>query len=177
MKLGLRRGTVAVEPHDRQWEVAAQQTIAQLREILGDTAVDIQHIGSTSVRNICAKPIIDIAVGVRDFRDILELNAVLEDNCFIFRGQDVPDQYLYVCGDEDSRTHHIHTVIYDSEPWNNYINLRDYLNCHKAEAQAYSQLKEKLARLYPDDRNTYTELKSGLIAKILAKAHDWRCKS
>ncbi len=78
MKLGLRRVAVAVEPHDRQWEVAAQQTIAQLREILGDTAVDIQHIGSTSVRNICAKPIIDIAVGVRYFSDILEKNEILE---------------------------------------------------------------------------------------------------
>lgn len=177
MKLGLRRGTVAVEPHDRQWEVAAQQTISKLREILGDTAVDIQHIGSTSIKDICAKPIIDIAVGVRDFSDILEKNEILEKNGFIFRGQDVPDQYLYVCGDEDSRTHHIHTVIYDSEAWNNYINMRDYLNCHNEEAQAYSKLKEKLARQYPDDRNTYTELKSGLIAKILAKAHDWRCKS
>ena len=177
MKLGLRRGTVAVEPHDRQWEVAAQQTISKLREILGDTAVDIQHIGSTSIKNICAKPIIDIVVGVRDFRDILELNAVLEDNGFIFRGQDVPDQYLYVCGDENTRTHHIHTVIYNSEAWNNYINMRDYLNCHNEEAQAYSKLKEKLARQYPDDRNRYTELKSGLIAEILKKAHDWRCKS
>lgn len=116
-------------------------------------------------------------MGVRDFRDILELNAVLEDNGFIFRGQDVPDQYLYVCGDENTRTHHIHTVIYDSEAWNNYINMRDYLNCHNEEAQAYSKLKEKLARQYPDDRNTYTELKSGLIAEILKRAHDWRCKS
>lgn len=174
MKLGLRRGTVAVEPHDRQWEVNAQQTIAQLREILGDTAVDIQHIGSTSIKDICAKPIIDIVVGVRDFNDILGLNGVLEDYGFIFRGQDVPAQYLYVCGDEDSRTHHIHTVIYDSEAWNNYINMRDYLNCHKAEAQAYSKLKEKLARQYPDDRNRYTELKSGLIAEILKKANNWR---
>ena len=129
MKLGLRRGTVAVQPHDPEWEVTAQQTIAQLREILGDAAVDIQHIGSTSIKNICAKPIIDIVVGVRDFRDILGLNGVLEDNGFIFRGHDVPDQYLYVCGDEDSRTHHIHTVIYDSEAWNNYINMRDYKQC------------------------------------------------
>ena len=176
MKLGLHRGTVAVEPHNSEWEVTAQQTISKLREILGNTAVDIQHIGSTSVRNICAKPIIDIAVGVRDFRDILGLNAVLEDNGFIFRGQDVPDQYLYVCGDKDSRTHHIHTVIYGSKTWNNYINMRDYLNCHKAEAQAYSKLKEKLARLYPDDRNRYTELKSGLIAEILKKANNWRYK-
>ena len=176
MKLGLRRGTVAVEPHNSEWEVTAQQTIAKLRKILGDTAVDIQHIGSTSVRNICAKPIIDIAVGVRDFSDILEKNEILEKNGFIFRGQDVHDQYLYVCGDEDSRTHHIHTVIYNSEAWNNYINMRDYLNCHNEEAQAYSKLKEKLARQYPDDRNRYTELKSGLIAEILKKANNWRYK-
>lgn len=176
MKLGLRRGTVAVEPHNSEWEVTAQQTIAKLRKILGDTAVDIQHIGSTSIKNICAKPIIDIVVGVRDFNDILELNAVLEDNGFIFRGQDVPDQYLYVCGGTDTRTHHIHAVIYCSEAWNNYINMRDYLNCHKAEAQAYSELKEKLARQYPDDRNRYTELKSGLIAEILKKAQKWRAK-
>ncbi|MGN0617354.1 GrpB family protein [Ruminococcus flavefaciens] len=176
MKLGLRRGTVAVEPHDRQWEVTAQQTIAKLREILGDTAVDIQHIGSTSIKDICAKPIIDIVVGVRDFRDILEKNEILEKNGFIFRGHDVPDQYLYVCGDESTRTHHIHTVIYNSEAWNNYINMRDYLNCHNEEAQAYSELKEKVARQYPDDRNRYTELKSGLIAEILKKANNWRYK-
>ena len=50
MKLGLRRGTVAVEPHNSEWEVTAQQTIAQLREILGDTAVDIQHIGKLLLR-------------------------------------------------------------------------------------------------------------------------------
>ena len=54
--------------------------------------------------------------------------------------------------------------------------MRDYLNCHNEEAQAYSKLKEKLARQYPDDRNTYTELKSGLIAEILKKANNWRYK-
>ena len=176
MKLGLRRGTVAVEPHNSQWEAAAQQTIAKLRVILGTAAVDIQHIGSTAIQSICAKPIIDIVVGVHSFNDILGMNDILTENGFIFRGQDVPDQYLYVCGDDNTRTHHIHAVIYDSEPWNNYINMRDYLNCHKAEAQAYSKLKEKLARQYPDDRNRYTELKSGLIAEILKKANNWRYK-
>ena len=54
--------------------------------------------------------------------------------------------------------------------------MRDYLNCHNEEAQAYSKLKEKLARQYPDDRNRYTELKSGLIAEILAKVQKWRAK-
>ena len=176
MELGLRRGTVVVEPHNTEWEVIAQQTIAMLRDILGNTIVDVQHIGSTSIKNICAKPIIDIVVGVRTYSDILEQNDILEKNGFIFRGQDVPEQYLYVCGDENTRTHHIHAVIYGSEPWNNYINMRDYLNCHKADAQAYSELKENLAEQYTDDRNAYTELKSGLIAEILEKARKWRYK-
>ncbi|MBP5580855.1 MAG: GrpB family protein, partial [Ruminococcus sp.] len=92
MKLGLRRGTVAVEPHNSEWEAAAQQTIAKLRVILGTAAVDIQHIGSTSIKGISAKPIIDIVVGAADFDDILGMNNVLEKNGFIFRGQDVPDQ-------------------------------------------------------------------------------------
>ncbi|WP_024860608.1 GrpB family protein [Ruminococcus flavefaciens] len=174
MELGLRRGTVAVEPHNAEWETAAQQTIAQLRSILGSIVMDAQHIGSTSIKGICAKPIIDIVVGAADFNDILGMNDVLEKNGFIFRGQDVPEQYLYVCGDADTRTHHIHAVIYGSEVWNNYINMRDYLNCHRDDAQAYSQLKEKLAEQYPDDRNKYTEMKSAFISDILAKARQWR---
>lgn len=177
MKLGLRRGTVAVEPHNAEWETTAQQTIEKLRSILGSIVIDAQHIGSTSIKGICAKPIIDIAVGVADFRDILAMNEELEKNGFMFRGQDVPEQYLYVCGDRDTRTHHIHAVIHDSEAWNNYINMRDYLNCHRAEAQVYSELKEKLAEQYPDDRNKYTEMKSAFISDILAKAHDWRNSS
>lgn len=174
MKLGLKRGKVAVEPHSTEWEVSAQQTIAGLREILGGVIADAQHIGSTSIKGICAKPIIDIVVGVHNFSDILGMNEILAENGFIFRGQDIPDQYLYVCGTADTRTHHIHTVIHNSEAWNNYINMRDYLNCHNEDAQAYSQLKEKLAEQYPDDRNKYTEMKSTFISEILTKAREWR---
>ena len=174
MELGLRRGTVAVEPHDPEWEVSARQTIELLKDILGDTSTDIQHIGSTAVKSICAKPIIDIAVGVAVLDDILEYNSILEENGFIFRGHDLPGQYLYVCGGSDFRTHHIHIVVHDSKEWNNYVNMRDYLNSHEADAAAYSVLKESLAEQYPDDRETYTAMKSDLINDILRKAEAWR---
>ena len=174
MGIGLRRGTVAVRQHDREWEISAEKTIGQLKKILGDTAADIQHIGSTAIRSICAKPIIDIVVGVSDPDDILSYNGVLEDNGFIFRGQDHPGQYLYVCGKDDIRTHHIHAVIYNSGIWNDYVDMRDYLNCHKEEAENYSKLKESLARQYPEDRETYTAGKSEMIGEILKKARDWR---
>lgn len=174
MSLGLRRGTVLVEPHNTKWEVNAAETISKLHSILQDVLVDAQHIGSTAIKGICAKPIIDIAVGVSDFDELMSKNSILEENGFIFRGQDHPQQYLYICGECDIRTHHIHAVIYDSEEWNNYVNMRDYLNCHLEDAKAYSKLKELLAKKYPEDRETYTVSKSELIGEIIDKAHCWR---
>ncbi|MBO4769733.1 MAG: GrpB family protein [Clostridia bacterium] len=174
MKLGLCRGKVAVEPHDHEWETTAQQTITTLKKLLDALITDAQHVGSTSVKGICAKPIIDIAVGVSDFRVIPEMIRCLEGNGFIYRGQDHPEQYLFVCGDIDERTHHIHVVIYGSDEWNGYLNMRDYLNSHGEDAATYSALKESLAKRYPDDRETYTAMKSEMISEILAKAADWR---
>lgn len=64
MSLGLRRGTVLVEPHNAEWDVIAVETIAELHRILQDVLVDAQHIGSAAIKDICAKPIIDIVAGV-----------------------------------------------------------------------------------------------------------------
>lgn len=174
MEIGLKRGTVKVCPHDTRWEEDAKDTIERLGKILQTAAVDIEHVGSTAIRTICAKPIIDIAVGVKDPGDILKFNDQLLAEGFIFRGEDIPGQYLYVLGDEDSRTHHIHVVKYDSVEWNNYINMRDYLNSHEEDARRYSELKERLALQFPSDRNKYTEMKSELISEILNKARIWR---
>ena len=174
MGLGLRRGTVSVETHRYEWETIASETIDRLRDILPDVLIDAQHIGSTAVRDICAKPIIDIVLGVSGFDALLSKNSILENNGFIFRGSDHPGQFLYVCGEGDFRTHHIHAVIHGSEAWNDYVDMRDYLNCHKEDAKAYSELKELLARQFPEDRETYTDMKSGLIGDILSKARSWR---
>ena len=174
MKLGLCRGKVTVEPHDFEWEITAQQTITTLKKVLGTLIIDAQHIGSTSIKGICAKPIIDIAIGVSDFRVMPEMIQRLEGNDFIYRGQDHPEQYLFVCGNNDVRTHHIHVVIYGSDEWNDYVNMRDYLNSHSEDAAKYSALKESLAKQYSDDRGTYTAMKNDMIKEILAKAIDWR---
>ena len=174
MSLGLFRGKVTLEPHSTEWETTAQQTIAELREILKGTVTDAQHIGSTSIKTICAKPIIDLVVGVSDFEKIFAKNDILEANGFFFRGQDHPEQYLYICGEGNFITHHIHVVRYGSDTWHNYIHMRDYLNSHSEDAQAYAELKQKLAQQYPDDRNTYTNMKSEFISDILSKAQKWR---
>lgn len=169
-ELGLARGTVSVVPHNDEWEVAGRKTIAKLKELLGDTAVDIQHVGSTSIKGIYAKPIIDIVIGVNDFADILAKNALLEENGFIYRGQDLPGQHLYICGEGEIRTHHIHVVIYQDTNWNNYLTMRNYLNSHPEDANRYSDLKRSLSEKYADDRNAYTAMKEDFIDSILYKA-------
>ncbi|MBQ3223074.1 MAG: GrpB family protein [Clostridia bacterium] len=174
--LGLKRGTVVLCPHEKEWEEAAQQTISLLRSILGDTAVDIQHVGSTAIRGISAKPILDLVVAVRSLEDIAPHAEALAQNGFIDRGQDRPGQHLFVMGDlaADTRTHHIHIVEYTDPAWKNYINFRDYCNAHPAEAARYDALKRRLCAEHADNRALYTPGKQDLINELLEKAAAWR---
>ncbi|WP_448784116.1 GrpB family protein [Blautia sp.] len=79
MSLGLNRGTVQLEPRDERWNGLAVQTFKILKSILGDDAIDIQHIRSTAIK---AKPIIDVAVGVTDFERIVSHNEQLQKESF-----------------------------------------------------------------------------------------------
>ena len=87
-----------------------------------------------------------------------------------------PAQHLYVCGNPAAniQTHYIHVVIWGQQAWNNYINLRDYLNSHEEKAKEYAALKEHLAKEYPENRIAYTSGKSAFIEEILQMAAAWR---
>lgn len=174
--IGLKRGTVVLENHNINWNKNANQTITDLWSIFGNIANDIQHIGSTAINSIKAKPIIDIAVGVTDFDKVLELKDIAEKNGYIYRGSDQPEQLLFVRGDfnKDTRTHHIHIIKHNSEQWYNYINFRDYLNEKCDKALEYEQLKLELAIKYPYDRIKYTNGKQELINQFLNEARLWR---
>ena len=178
MSIGMKRGTVYLEPHQSEWERAAEETICTLQSILGSIATDIQHIGSTSIRTISAKPIIDIAVAVNDYELILSKRDVLEKADIVFRFDERPEQLLFVMGDfaKDTRSHHIHVVLYGSDEWNNYINFRDYLNSNMEAAMEYEAVKLRLAEQYPDDRIPYTDGKQEVINKLLEEARVWKSK-
>ena len=169
MPLGLKRGTVQLEPHDKQWDEIAIQTIKTLKSILGDDAIDIQHIGSTAIPVIKAKPIIDIVVGVTDFERIMLHNEQLQKEGIFYRGSDVEYQILYVMGDmeKDIRTHHSHVVKWYGTEWKNYIHFRDCLNDNENIALQYERVKEELESKYADDRVAYTNGKQEMIDIIL----------
>ena len=107
MQIGLKGRTVLVEPHRIEWEIAAQETISSLKKILKDDIIDAQHIGSTAIKNICAKPTVDIVVGVSNFDKIIKHNDDLMKNGIVYHMQYPSGQYLYVMGDLENniRTH------------------------------------------------------------------------
>ena len=83
--LGLKRGAVALYPHEKAWETEAQATMARLRQILGSVAVEMAHVGSTAIPTIQAKPILDIAVAVDDFNTLLAYEKQLRAAGFYYR--------------------------------------------------------------------------------------------
>ena len=170
--IGLKRGSVELTAHQEEWNKNAENVILELKQLLGDAAVDIQHVGSTAIASIYAKPIIDIVIGVRNLNDIVSYVELLKQHDFVFRGEDVEGQLLFVMGDfeKDTRTHHIHVVKWNGEEWNNYINFRDYLNCRPDKARLYDACKKKLALQFPDDRRSYTAGKQELIEYLLKEA-------
>lgn len=177
--LGLKRGTVALFPHETEWEVEAQRTIEKLKNICGDVIADIAHVGSTSVKNIMAKPIVDIAVATENFDAFLKYEKELLNNGFYYRPDCGMDrkQLLFACGSfydgtGDEQTHFIHVVKKDSMEWINYNLFRDYLNENEDAAKEYEALKIFLAEKYPEDngREKYLAGKHEFITKTLRTA-------
>ena len=178
--LGLRRGMVALYPHETEWEAEAARTIAALRDILGDAAGDMQHVGSTAIRSIMAKPIVDIAVAADDFSRVLEKRDPLEQAGFYCRPCSLEGQLLfakgsYYNGTGDLQTHFIHVVKADGADWNNYIHFRDCLNANPSLAKEYESLKLSLARECPVDagRERYLAGKHEFVRRTLQTAALW----
>ncbi len=181
MILGLERGKVKLVPHQSSWKLAADEKISLIKTILGEKVINIQHIGSTAIFNIHAKPIIDLVVGINSehiFNDIDFYSETLSKYDIVFRGceRGNSNQFLFVIGDfeKNIRTFHIHFVIWNSKEWNDYINFRDYLNAFPKKAMEYDKIKQDLAYKFADDRNLYTLGKSQIINKVLEEVISWK---
>lgn len=176
--LGLKRGTVALMPHDPEWEREGERTVKELAVIFGSVAVDIRHVGSTSIPTIPAKPIIDVALAVRDFADVDPLlDTLLAAGYYLRPSDNTPSQLLlakgsFYDGTGDLQTHFIHVVLENSREWRNYLNFRRYLIEHPSVADEYAALKLSLAASAPIDegRARYLAGKHDFIESVLARA-------
>src|SRR5689334_16282473 len=89
--IGLKRGTVALATYDPAWPQAFEAEKGQLLNVLGSAIVDVQHVGSTSVPNLCAKPIIDVVVGIHSLSDISGMRGKLESAGYEYRANGSDD--------------------------------------------------------------------------------------
>jgi GrpB-like predicted nucleotidyltransferase (UPF0157 family) len=139
-----------------------------LSSVLGDTALRIEHVGSTAVPDLKAKPILDIAVGVRALEDQLGWPDVLGRYGYCHMGERFGGgEHFYAKGPDSLRTVYLHVVPIESVRWANYLKFRDVLRANAEVRKDYNDLKCSLALALPDDRNSYTDEKAAFITKTL----------
>lgn len=170
--MGLKLGTVRLEEYNPVWEKEFEKEKEILKSILRDYAVSIEHIGSTSIKGISAKPIIDIAIGV----DILKSISFIKDKFsnysdYSVKEDSVEGEILVVKRfDKDYTTHLIHIMEIEKERYKDSILFRDYLIKNSDIAKRYEKLKIALAKKYADDRKKYTSSKTEFITAVLNEA-------
>jgi len=173
MMLGLQTGVVRLVPHSEEWGGLFKEEAARIATCLQGKVFDIEHVGSTAVPGIPAKPIIDIAVGIPDFAVIMNLVRLLEQIGYEYRGDRFGDgNHIFAKGPASSRTHHLHVVALGGPKWRNYALFRDYLRSHEGTRGEYAALKRRLAEQYPFDRDSYTQGKHEFIRRTIEIARD-----
>jgi len=169
-KIGLKRGTVLLAKHHSEWNEAFNFEASLLCAILGPAMLDVQHVGSTAVAGLAAKPIIDIAATVRHLSDVDRFQRPLEQAGYSYRANGSDEsKILFVKGPEERRTHHLHIVEQGGSAWKSFLAFRDVLRANAAEAQKYEALKQTLARKHAGDRASYTAAKRSYIDSVVAK--------
>ena len=139
-----------------------------IRQVLGDTLVGIEHVGSTAVPGLAAKPVIDIIVSVTSLAAAIPALEALGYDC---RGENgIPGRLFFRKGlVEFRRTHHLHLVEVGHEQWKFTLAFRNYLRSHPGDMRRYEEVKRALAEKFRDNRSAYTNGKADFIRAILAK--------
>jgi len=171
--IGLSRGIVKLSPYTDQWKNEFNKEKELLNSTVGDYVLAIEHVGSTSIEGLDAKPIIDIAMGVKSLDTVNDFRELLESIGYNYRGDGgIEGRVLFAKGSGEFRTHHLHIEVLNSNIWENHIYFRDYLRLHSDYINEYSKLKNELALKFADDRSAYTKEKDKFISMVLEKARE-----
>ncbi len=158
---------VTIVPYNPAWPLRYEEERDKITAALGDSIVEIHHVGSTAVPGLAAKPIIDIMIAVRQLGDAIECIGPLSDRGYAFNDhpQNV-DRRFFRKG--QPRTHHVHFVAAGSTELRVHLAFRDALRTHPEWRDQYAALKYALADRYRNDRVQYTESKTDFVSRVLA---------
>jgi GrpB-like predicted nucleotidyltransferase (UPF0157 family) len=163
--------SVTLVPYDPEWPRRFEEERTALAAVFTESDVTIEHIGSTAVPGLGAKPVIDIMVGVSRLIEAEGRIAALEAAGYEYVQKyetQLPERRYFRKPRRGPRGYHLHCVVKDGELWIRHIVFRDYLRAHSGVAGAYYELKRKLA--VQSSKQDYTDAKSSFVKEILASA-------
>ena len=160
---------VIVTEYNPHWPEMFAAEAVHLRAALAESAVAVEHVGSTAVPGLAAKPVIDILVGVRAFAGAAQAALVLAALGYECRGENgIPGRLFFRKGlVQYRRTHHLHMVEMGHEQWVSLLSFRDALRADPDRARQYADLKGELAARFAGSRKAYTEGKTAFIEAVL----------
>jgi GrpB-like predicted nucleotidyltransferase (UPF0157 family) len=163
--------SVEIAPYDANWPAEYEAERDRLRQLFPTTFSAIEHVGSTAVTGMAAKPVIDILAVVSSMDIADKVMAQLTGHGYLFSADfnaQLGDSRWLMKHANGRRTHHLHLVLPDSKHWIDKIRFRDLLRADSSLAHKYVALKKDLADKYSADREAYTEAKTGFVSDALA---------
>jgi GrpB-like predicted nucleotidyltransferase (UPF0157 family) len=165
---------VRVVPHDLAWEEGFEREAAALRSVLGDEALAVHHIGSTSVPGLRAKPTIDVLIEAREIGKLDDLEAEMAEKGYEAWGEyGTPGRRFFTRDLGPERLCNVHAFEAGSPEVERHLAFRDYLARHPETARAYGDLKKELAESFPEDMEAYMEGKDAFVKRVEREALSW----
>ncbi|UQZ87104.1 dephospho-CoA kinase/protein folding accessory domain-containing protein [Paenibacillus konkukensis] len=167
-----------IRPWTPEWAARYAEAAEFLKSVLGEEAVAVYHIGSTSVPDIgYAKPIVDILVVLRRIEAADACHERLKAYGFEPKGENgIPGRRYFTKGG-DRRTHHVHMFEEGHPAVQAHLDFKAYLSAHPQDAAAYGELKLRLAEQFPHDTKLYQEGKQEFVNGLAQKAASWAARS
>jgi GrpB-like predicted nucleotidyltransferase (UPF0157 family) len=165
---------VELVPHDPAWAAQAAAESGRLVHAIGPTLIRIEHVGSTSIPGILAKPIIDLQPIVTSLAELDARQPQVEALGYIWRGEwGIPGRRYCIREADGRRLFHVHCHQLGHPEIARTLVFRDYLRAHPQEAKAYETLKLACAAAHPDDILAYSNAKGDWIRACIARAEAW----
>ena len=164
----MRTRKVIVLPYDKVWKSDFEAIKAEIEEALGDLILCVEHVGSTSVEGMSAKPCIDIDVVIKDYSVFEAVVLCLATIGYIHEGDlGIKDREAFKYENKPHlQNHHLYVCPQNSEELRRHITFRNFLRTHPEAVKKYSEVKEKAAELFSDDINGYIRYKSPCIEEL-----------
>ncbi len=163
---------VEVVPYNHGWKTEFNKIKERMLEMVGDLILSAEHVGSTSVEGLSAKPIIDLDLVMESYSVLPEIIGRFQQYGYMHRGnQGIEGREVFErTADDGFMNYHLYVCPQDGKGYLEHIAFRDYLRAHPSAVEEYEQVKLSLARQYRYDREDYTEGKTEFVRSILDKA-------